>query len=316
MYREAIGIEDEETLSFGDPASNAESMALRRAAAKFDLELYLYDKGNGAGESYAGETNLKPKTLGDIVTPKRLWMIRNMGREMGCDVEQECQNLMKCNVARQTCCASWRRCVRPWQNSKTRIDLARGPRPQSARTVPGLLPEEPIMEKKKRERRDGVWKDQDSGIWRYRFMHKGRRYFGTVPERKNKTEAKAARDRRRIAVREGREDKAEADTNFRSFVKETFLPLVEMNKSPATFRSYRSRCEYLIKAFGDLELSQVSSFGIEKFKKERLRRVTKRKRAQTPASVNRSLLTLGSIWRRIWKQGGHKCSSSDNKQED
>ncbi len=44
VYREATGIEDEETSSFGDTASNAESMALRRAAAKFGLGLSLYDK--------------------------------------------------------------------------------------------------------------------------------------------------------------------------------------------------------------------------------------------------------------------------------
>jgi hypothetical protein len=44
VYREATGIEDEETSSFGDPTSNAESMALRRAAAKFGLGLTLYDK--------------------------------------------------------------------------------------------------------------------------------------------------------------------------------------------------------------------------------------------------------------------------------
>lgn len=154
------------------------------------------------------------------------------------------------------------------------------------------------MEKKKRERRDGVWRDPDSGIWRYRFMHNGKRYFAAVPEAKNKTEAKAARDRRRIAVREGREEKADAETNFKAFVQETFLPWAEMNKAATTYRSYRSRCEDLIKAFGELELSEVSPFGIEKFKKEQLRRVTKRKRPQSPASVNRSLLTLGSIYTR------------------
>lgn len=31
-------------LAYGDPASNAESMAFRRAAARFGLALYLYDK--------------------------------------------------------------------------------------------------------------------------------------------------------------------------------------------------------------------------------------------------------------------------------
>jgi len=31
-------------LAYGDPTSNAEAMALRRAAAKFGLGLYLYEK--------------------------------------------------------------------------------------------------------------------------------------------------------------------------------------------------------------------------------------------------------------------------------
>jgi hypothetical protein len=44
IYREATGQEEEETTSYGDSSSNAESMALRRAAAKFGLGLYLYDK--------------------------------------------------------------------------------------------------------------------------------------------------------------------------------------------------------------------------------------------------------------------------------
>jgi hypothetical protein len=46
VYREATGQEDEEVSSWGDSSSNAESMALRRAAAKFGLGLYLYDKKN------------------------------------------------------------------------------------------------------------------------------------------------------------------------------------------------------------------------------------------------------------------------------
>jgi hypothetical protein len=44
IFREATGQEEEETTSYGDSSSNAESMALRRAAAKFGLGLYLYDK--------------------------------------------------------------------------------------------------------------------------------------------------------------------------------------------------------------------------------------------------------------------------------
>ena len=43
IYREATGYEPLDVKGYGDPTSNAESMALRRAAAKFGLALYLYD---------------------------------------------------------------------------------------------------------------------------------------------------------------------------------------------------------------------------------------------------------------------------------
>src|SRR5215213_3647844 len=44
VYREATGQEDETTDSYGDSSSNAESMSLRRAAAKFGLGIDLYSK--------------------------------------------------------------------------------------------------------------------------------------------------------------------------------------------------------------------------------------------------------------------------------
>jgi hypothetical protein len=44
VFREATGTELLACGSYGDPSSNAESMAFRRCAAKFGLGLYLYDK--------------------------------------------------------------------------------------------------------------------------------------------------------------------------------------------------------------------------------------------------------------------------------
>jgi len=158
-----------------------------------------------------------------------------------------------------------------------------------------FIPEEPIMEKK-RKRQGGVWQDPESGIWRYRFMHKGKRYFGSDPAWKNKTEAKAARDRRRIAVREGREDKAEADTNFKAFIEETFLPYAQMNMAAQTHRGYKWRAARLVAAFGSLELSEISVFAVEKFKRDELQRRTKhRDSSPAPGTVNGCLIVLGSI---------------------
>jgi hypothetical protein len=41
---EATGTEDEELRGFGDPSSNAEAMALKRAASKFGVGLSFYHK--------------------------------------------------------------------------------------------------------------------------------------------------------------------------------------------------------------------------------------------------------------------------------
>lgn len=44
IYREASALEPLKGSGYGDAATNAESAALRRAAAKFGLALFLYDK--------------------------------------------------------------------------------------------------------------------------------------------------------------------------------------------------------------------------------------------------------------------------------
>lgn len=44
FYRESTGTESLHDFGYGDPSSNAESMCFRRAAAKFGLGLYLYEK--------------------------------------------------------------------------------------------------------------------------------------------------------------------------------------------------------------------------------------------------------------------------------
>jgi hypothetical protein len=57
VYREATGQEDETKDVFGDSSSNAESMSLRRACAKFGLGLYLYDE-NGWKKSLEDNGNV------------------------------------------------------------------------------------------------------------------------------------------------------------------------------------------------------------------------------------------------------------------
>jgi len=44
VTREATGCEDSDSKGYGDPCSNAEAMALKRAASKFGLGISLYQK--------------------------------------------------------------------------------------------------------------------------------------------------------------------------------------------------------------------------------------------------------------------------------
>ncbi|HLO52522.1 MAG TPA: hypothetical protein VK211_29250 [Kamptonema sp.] len=56
LTREATGNEMSDCSDFGDPSSNAEAMAFRRAAAKFGIGLHLWDK-----KSKSNQQNSAPK---------------------------------------------------------------------------------------------------------------------------------------------------------------------------------------------------------------------------------------------------------------
>jgi len=100
VTREGIGTGSAESET---GIKKAEHDALKRAAVKFGIARELYRRESEATEENGGiAPNIlrdpRPKTLGELVTPKQLWMIRSLGREIGCDVEQECQSLMQSNL--------------------------------------------------------------------------------------------------------------------------------------------------------------------------------------------------------------------------
>ncbi|MCI0336501.1 MAG: RAD52 family DNA repair protein [Acidobacteria bacterium] len=83
----------------------AEHDALKRAAVKFGIARDLYQRESdvmegGEGSVHSPRAAMDPlaKTLSELVTPKQLRMIHALGREMGCDVEAECQTLLRCGT--------------------------------------------------------------------------------------------------------------------------------------------------------------------------------------------------------------------------
>lgn len=95
----------------------AEHDALKRAAVKFGIarELYKREFDSIDGEESTGVAaadavtvpeiktrsfeDSVAKTLGDLVTPKQLGMIRSLAREGDIDAAKECMDLMKCSVS-------------------------------------------------------------------------------------------------------------------------------------------------------------------------------------------------------------------------
>jgi hypothetical protein len=83
----------------------AEHDALKRAAVKFGIARDLYQRESdvmegGEGVMHSSTVTQDPlaKTLADLVTPKQLGMIRALGREIGCDIEEECQSILHCGT--------------------------------------------------------------------------------------------------------------------------------------------------------------------------------------------------------------------------
>ena len=83
----------------------AEHDALKRAAIKFGIARELYQRESDVIET---EGSVPPsndfprdplaKSMADLVTPKQLGMIRALAREANVDVEDECQQVLKCRT--------------------------------------------------------------------------------------------------------------------------------------------------------------------------------------------------------------------------
>ncbi|MDX6693765.1 MAG: Rad52/22 family double-strand break repair protein [Blastocatellia bacterium] len=82
----------------------AEHDALKRAAVKFGIARELYQRESeviekeGAAQPAEFPRDPLAKSMADLVTPKQLGMIRALAREAAVDVEEECQNVLRCKT--------------------------------------------------------------------------------------------------------------------------------------------------------------------------------------------------------------------------
>src|SRR5262249_19061982 len=89
-------------VSLGDCFKGAASDGLKNVASVLGVGLDVYDSDSAVhgdhGNGDQGEIDPRPKTLGDVVTPKQLWMIHNLAREAGLDSERECKAKFNCEL--------------------------------------------------------------------------------------------------------------------------------------------------------------------------------------------------------------------------
>lgn len=84
----------------------AEHDALKRAAVKFGIARELYKREFELPQRAERPTNARTeddgravsRSIGDLVTPKQIGMIRARARECGVDADAECEKLMNCRI--------------------------------------------------------------------------------------------------------------------------------------------------------------------------------------------------------------------------
>lgn len=147
--------------------------------------------------------------------------------------------------------------------------------------------------------------------WRYAFTIRGVRYRAAIPEARTKYEAEQAELEAKKAVFEGRYGRPSGTQDFLRFVEEIYQPWIRANN-----RSWNTSARYTLPALCDWfegkTFGQISPLLIEKFKRERRSSITKRGTPRKPATVNRELQLLSTIFSLAIR---HKVAATNPCQE-
>lgn len=136
--------------------------------------------------------------------------------------------------------------------------------------------------------------------WYYKFtieretIYERARHPITRQPARTKLEAQNYEAAARESFIAGRRGAAQAPV-FERFVLEQYLPWAKENHTAAHYQSDEWRSKVLIDAFGKYRLDEISTFLVERFKKEYREGTTKRGQPRKPASVNRVLQMLSRI---------------------
>jgi hypothetical protein len=140
--------------------------------------------------------------------------------------------------------------------------------------------------------------------WFYDFRVNRRRYRNTT-ETANKQLAKQIEARERAKILEGRHGiRQQPDITFKEFSKTYLNDHAELNKRTSTVNRDGEALKAANRAFGSVLLHEITSHRIEQYKRERLAGRWGEGKPLAPATVNRELDTLRSIFSKAveWRQ--------------
>src|SRR5262245_22481851 len=136
--------------------------------------------------------------------------------------------------------------------------------------------------------------------WYYDFIHKGQRYTGSFGQ-VSRTVAKEELARKKAEVVEGRLNPAKArkSPRFDAFAEE-YLEWVKINRKPETYRRLGFTIPRLASFFGQKQLSEITAWHIEQYKKAR------KDAGMLPSTINLDLSVINAMLRKaqIWKKLG------------
>ena len=148
-------------------------------------------------------------------------------------------------------------------------------------------------------RGDGIY--QRGNTWWLDFTHMGQRHVARLGRKISRTVAGELARVQRAAVLRGEAGiggPKRADLTIEK-AAELFLAWAEANKRPRTVRTYRQCIDRLKRAFAGRQLSDVSPFDLERYKRDRVD-------AGVTVMVNRELACLKTLYNRCREWGKYE----------
>ena len=144
----------------------------------------------------------------------------------------------------------------------------------------------------------GVYRRPDTGVWEFRKMIRGVKYYEALPEARTPLQAEIAAGQVLQKIYEGkygREGQEIGSTDFVKFCKEVFLPDIKERLKVPKHEEYKVNMLCRHKLLKGKRLKDINLMLIQKLRRERLDGITQFGRPRKASTVRSEISTLSMI---------------------